>query len=140
MRGRLLRQMISLALLAVFPASVAAFIHPKRPEWHRPAGDEVELSTARQWQEKVLWVDARPREQFDADHIPGALLLNSYEWEELLDPFLDHWKAGLTVIVYCGGENCDLSKEVAKRLREEVQIPDVHVLKGGWQAWRASQK
>jgi len=136
---RVIRQIMVLILLALLPAALAAWVHPKRPEWHR-SGEEVDLGTALQWREKVLWVDARPREQFDAGHIPNALLLNSYEWEELLDPFLDQWKSGQTVVVYCSSADCDLSKEIAQRLRKEVQIPNVYVLKGGWRAWLESQK
>ena len=128
-----------LVLLALVPAALAAWVHPKRPDWHR-AEEGIDLTTALQWHEKVLWVDARPQDQYNAGHIPGALLLNSYEWEELLDPFLDQWKPGRTVVVYCSSADCDLSKEVAQRLRKEVQIPNVYVLKGGWQAWLDSKK
>lgn len=136
------RMIITLLLLAALPAAVAAIIHPKRPKWERTllSESEINLKTALDWNEKVLWVDARPREEFESGHIPGALLLNSYEWEQLLDPFLDAWNSNQKVVVYCRGEGCDLSTEVAQRLRKEVQIPNVYVLKGGWQAWHESQK
>jgi len=135
--ARFLRQMVLLMLLAAVPASLAALWHPKRPQWHRaqPNGEEMDLSTALNLREQVVWVDARARSQFDEGHIPGALLLNSEEWEELLDPFLDHWKTGQTVVVYCSSSECERSKEVAERLHKEVQIPKVYVLKGGWKAW-----
>jgi rhodanese-related sulfurtransferase len=134
--------MLALLLLAALSAVGAALIHPKKPQWNRSslAEGEVDLKTANEWAKKVLWVDARPRDQFDAGHIPGALLLNSFEWEPLLDPFLDEWNRDRIVVVYCGSADCELSRQVAEKLRKEVQISKVYVLKGGWQAWRESQK
>ena len=136
------RQILALLLLAAIPALGAALVHPKRPQWDRQvlAEGEVDLRAAGEWKLKVLWVDARPREQFEAGHIPGALLLNSFEWEHLLDPFLDEWSRERVVIVYCDSVECDLSRQVAEKLRKEVQIPEVYVLKGGWKTWRESQK
>jgi rhodanese-related sulfurtransferase len=124
---------------------VSALVNPKRPQWNRAAlaKGEVELETVRLWlerKEKVLWVDARPREKFEAGHIPGALLLNPYEWDKLLDPFLDEWDRERPVVVYCDRVGCDLSRQVAERLRKQAQIPRVYVLKGGWRAWRESQR
>jgi len=135
--ARLFRQMLFLVLFAAVPASLAAILHPKRPQWHRaqPTGEEIDLRTAQNLSEQILWVDARPRTDFEQAHIPGALLLNSEEWEGLLDPFLDQWKPGQTVVVYCSSSECERSKEVAERLHTEVQIPKVYVLKGGWKAW-----
>jgi len=38
------------------------------------------------------------------------------------------------VIVYCGDENCGLSREVAKRIRALDLGAEVSVLRGGWKA------
>ncbi|MBI4023445.1 MAG: hypothetical protein HY360_00595 [Verrucomicrobia bacterium] len=37
--------------------------------------------------------------------------------------------------IYCGGQECQASRQVAGRLRESG-IEPVYVLKGGWDAWR----
>ncbi|MEO8614319.1 MAG: rhodanese-like domain-containing protein [Luteolibacter sp.] len=86
---------------------------------------------------KILWVDARPRGQWEKSGLPGSVLWN-------LDPIEDNqrFEAEIVpkiletsrVIVYCGDENCGLSREVAKRIRALDLGADVSVLRGGWQA------
>jgi rhodanese-related sulfurtransferase len=135
------RQAALILLIALVPAVLAGLVHPKRPTLSRPvAGNEIDLPTALQMGPRVLWVDARRRIEFDRGHIPGAVLLNEDEWERLLDGFLDAWKRGSLVVVYCSSVSCDASRGVASRLKKEVRIENVHVLKGGWEEWRAAQK
>jgi hypothetical protein len=31
--------------------------------------------------------------------------------------------------------SCNASREAARRLRKEAQLPEVFVLEGGWEAW-----
>ena len=93
------------------------------------------MDQARAWGENVIWVDARPDEEFARDHVPGALSLNEDRWNELLPHFLGAWSPGKKVVVYCSAESCDLAREAAERLRKEAQITDVFVLQGGWEAW-----
>ena len=134
--ARALRQLAALLALALLPAAVSAAIHLqwKKPEPLRDG--EVELVAAQARGEKVLWVDARPRAKFDHEHIPGAVLLNEDEWVRLVGPFLDAWEPEKTIVVYCDGGSCDASHAVAKRIKDELQVgSEVHVLKGGWDAW-----
>jgi rhodanese-related sulfurtransferase len=131
-------QAVIIISLALFPALGAAVFHPKRPSWTRPT--EIEPALAHSWGRNVLWVDARSRADFERGHVPGAVLLNEGEWEQLIDPFLDAWRRGVNVVVYCSSRNCDASAEVARRLRDDAQIENVYVLKGGWEAWQALQK
>ena len=136
-----MREIVAMMLLALLPAVAAGLFHPKRPAWTRPVvGNEIELSAALQWGTQVLWVDARARSEFERGHIPGAILLNEDEWERLLDGFLDAWNRDAKVLVYCSSASCEASQGVAARLKNEVQIENVYVLKGGWETWRAVQK
>ncbi|MEI8340383.1 MAG: rhodanese-like domain-containing protein [Verrucomicrobiota bacterium] len=143
-RGRIknrIRPAVLILLVALIPSLGAALWHPKRPSWSRPvAGNEIDLSTAVQWGARVLWVDARPRVEFDRGHIPGAVLLNEDEWDRLLDGFLDAWKRDAFVVVYCSSVSCDASHEVAARLKSEARIENIYVLKGGWETWQAQKK
>ena len=137
----LIRKIIGILLLALLPALAAGFFHPKRPAWTRPvAGNEIDLQTVQGWGSEVLWVDARARSEFQRAHIPGAVLLNEDEWERLLDGFLDAWKRDSRVIVYCSSASCEASQGVAARLKSEVRIDNVYVLKGGWETWQSVQK
>lgn len=82
-------------------------------------------------------VDARPRDEYEAGHIPGALCL-PYE-EAGFDPeTLERFDpGGKPVIVYCGGGACELSTNLALRLVEAGK-KKVLVFLGGWTAWEAA--
>jgi len=131
-----LRQMLAILLLAVIPAVATGLWHPRRPSWQ---SDEVTLAAAGAWGQSVLWVDARPDSDFARAHIPGAQPLNEDYWDDLLPGLLDHWDATRKVVVYCSSLSCQTSRDVARRLREEVNLPNVFVLEGGWEAWERQQ-
>lgn len=85
--------------------------------------------------EDLLWVDARSETSFREGSIPGAVLVNEGDWEAGVERFLEVWEPDLTVVVYCDSEACGASEAVAARLREELGIERVEVLKGGWREW-----
>lgn len=90
--------------------------------------------------ENVIWVDARPSDEFGQSHIPGAISLNEDAWNELLPEFLGQWSPDKRVIVYCSAKSCNAAGEVARRLREEAGLQDVFVLDGGWEAWLKNRR
>jgi rhodanese-related sulfurtransferase len=133
----LVRQALLLVALAFVPAiGEAIYFRDKTPWESRVASSElVTVEQARTWGAGVLWVDARPDEEFSADHIPGAILLNEDRWSELLPQFLQQWAPEKKVVVYCSTESCNLAGDVARRLRDEAQMKNVFVLEGGWEEW-----
>jgi rhodanese-related sulfurtransferase len=139
---RAFRQAQGLLLAAVIPALLAGAFHPRRPVWSRDETmiPEVAWSTVQQWPGLRLLIDARSEEAFRQQHIPGALLLSEVEWEERLPAFIKAWQPGARVAVYCNNAGCQASQAVARRLRRELGINDVFVLKGGWGAWLEAQK
>lgn len=133
MIARACRQLLQLLALALVPALVSGALQLQRVE---PGTEpEVEAATVRTWGGRVLWVDARPRREFEAGHLEGAVLLNEDEWGALIAAFLNEWDPDVPIVVYCGGGGCQASKAVARRLRTELQLENVHVLKGGLRAW-----
>ena len=134
------RQALLIMLIALIPAGVAAFVHPRRPEWSREvlAPGEERLKTVLAWGSAVLWVDARSQRDYETEHIPGALSLNLEEWDTLFPRFLDQWSPERKVVVYCSSLSCAMSHEVADRLTQSGVSP-VYVLKGGWEAWKANK-
>lgn len=138
---RVFRQVAFIALLALIPAAGTALFHPKRPSWvQEPLAQwEMAVSDVVRWKDKPLWVDARSSANFQKDHIPGALLLNEDQWDELLPGVLSAWKPEQSIVVYCDSKLCDSSTHVAARLRE-AGVGPVYVLKGGWESWKAREK
>ncbi len=82
-------------------------------------------------------MDARTGQRYAQGHIAGALLLNNESWDDLVPKFLDAWDPDKKVVVYCDGGGCDAAEEIAGRMRRELQLHDVYVLKGGWPAWQS---
>jgi rhodanese-related sulfurtransferase len=95
----------------------------------------VELEMVTRWRTPVLWVDARPASAYGKRHVPDAISLNESEWERLLPGFLEAWRPDVKVVVYCDSQACNSSEEVARRLRRELNLDEVFVLKGGWSSW-----
>ena len=135
MIARALRQAAVLLALALLPAIVSGALQLRWKDSEPLAPGEVRAATVREWGDKVQWVDARSRDKYEAGHIKGAVLLNEEEWNKLAPAFINDWDPDRPVVVYCDGGSCELSHAVARRLREEFKIGDVHVLKGGITAW-----
>jgi rhodanese-related sulfurtransferase len=91
--------------------------------------------------ETILWIDARPRADWQADGLEGSVLWN-------LDPNEDEAKMEETVmthlvdstfaVVYCGEGNCGTSREIAARVRRLGVVDQVYALHGGIAALRAA--
>ena len=138
----LLRQSLLLLGLAFLPGIGQALYYRDKVSWQTPvaASEMVTVAQARSWRADAIWIDARPQEEFEREHVPGALLLNEDRWNELLPQMLAAWSPEKRVVVYCSSESCGASREVARRLRKEAGLTSVFVLKGGWEAWRGETK
>jgi rhodanese-related sulfurtransferase len=141
-RLALVRQLFLLIGLAFLPAIGQAIYYRNLVSWEQPPVDSapVSLAQAKRWGNTVLWVDARPDDQFARGHVPGAVQLNEDHWNELLRGMLTAWSPERKVVVYCSRQTCDASHEVAERLRKEAGLTNVYVLSGGWEEWEAQQK
>jgi rhodanese-related sulfurtransferase len=135
---RSVRQAIVILFAALIPAVLSAAFHPQRPALSEDAvlPGEERLEAVLGWKKSVLWVDARSPKEYDAEHVPGAILLNFEDWDALFPSFLEQWEPDEKVVVYCSSTACQLSHEVAQRLKQS-RISQVFVLKGGWEAWKS---
>jgi len=146
----ILRILWQSALLLVL-ASAAAWAtwqwHPERPELYlvseRAGPDEITVTDAMALEKKegVLWIDARRREQFDKGHIPGAMLLNTYEWDDLMLPVINALSDGprRPVIIYCDAQKCSASRELREKIINfGLGEFEIRLLHGGWPAWQAA--
>ena len=83
----------------------------------------------------VLWVDARPRSEWQENGLTGSVLWN-------LDPKENQQEFEARtamraietelVVVYCGSSACGTSRQIADRIRRLQLGPPVKVLYGGW--------
>lgn len=128
---RALREAAVLLAIAIACSTVAYFGHPKAPSFHvddleRELGEILEMSP-------VLWVDARSDEEYQSGHYEDSISLNGENWESLFIGFLDRWLPDQATVVYCSSQSCLRSHEVARRLKEELDIEEFYVLRGGWE-------
>jgi rhodanese-related sulfurtransferase len=128
--------------LAFLPAIGQAIYYRNAASWQQPPVDSapVTMAQATDWGDAVLWIDARSEEQFASGHVPGALRLNEDEWNTLLPQVLAAWSPERKLVVYCSRQSCNLSHEVAERLRKEAGLKNIFVLQGGWEEWQKQER
>jgi rhodanese-related sulfurtransferase len=135
----LLRQSAAILALALLPAAVQAFYFRDKIPWQSRVAesDFVTVDEARGWGGDAIWIDARPFDEFQRDHVPGAVSLNEDHWGEALSQFLGKdWSPEKKIVVYCSAASCNLAEDVARRLRNEAKLPnEIRILEGGWEAW-----
>lgn len=134
-------QIVLLLVVSLVATGLTWKLHPNPPALYlnaEPLGDgEVSVAQAMEWQkgEGVIWIDARPEEKFAKSHVTDAILLNDMDFDNLLfDAYDKIANQDRPIVIYCGSHSCKASHKVAEKLREK-RIPDVYVLKGGWDAW-----
>jgi rhodanese-related sulfurtransferase len=100
------------------------------------AGDQlVSASRARAWlDEGALFLDARPRDFWRMNRIPGALSLPEEEFDQAFAELEPRLRQNLNLIVYCSGYGCESSHIVARQLRQRG-FPAV-ILDEGLPAWQ----
>ncbi|MEM9160204.1 MAG: rhodanese-like domain-containing protein [Verrucomicrobiota bacterium] len=113
------------------------FWHPNAPQFGEE-GLEQSIEEVLSW-EALTWVDARTLGEFEEDRIPGAILLNEEDWENLFGELMLVWDPEVPLVVYCESSACLRSHDAAKRLKEELGVENVYVLANGWKAWLESQ-
>lgn len=85
----------------------------------------------------AFFLDARSPADFEAGHIANALNLPVEEFGEYFMKLAPMLPPDSPMIVYCDGEDCELSHRLAAQL-EEQGFSNVHMLFNGWTVWRAA--
>ena len=85
--------------------------------------------------QSAIFLDARAREIFEEGHIQGALSLPAEEIEKNFEAFSADVPPEATIVAYCDGESCNLSKELALALLDRGYT-NVRVLVNGWTVWQ----
>ena len=139
----LIQAVILIAVSALAALATQAW-HPRAPALYvteEPLReDEMSMQVIRErFGEEVLWIDARPQEQYDAEHVPEALLINEQKFDEQVLGNLDRLQLNRNpVVVYCSAQKCEASRKVMMKLKEMGFVQEAFVLKGGWPAWKAA--
>lgn len=81
--------------------------------------------------DRVVLIDVRPAEEFEAGHIPGALSIPL----EQLPSRVDELPRDRKIVAYCRGEYCLFADDAVALLRERGF--DAYRIEGGWPEWLA---
>jgi rhodanese-related sulfurtransferase len=100
------------------------------------AGDElVGASDAKALLDRgALFLDARPRDFWRMNRIPGALPLPEDDFDRALPEVEPRLRRASGIVVYCSGFGCEASHIVARKLRERGLI--AAILDEGLPAWQ----
>ena len=131
------REFAIIVTLTTCGAAFSLFSGLMPPPWQEPelAAGEIRLQDAQAL--NVIWIDARSKTEYDAGHIPDAILLNDSNWEEGIRNLMDTWLTQMRpIIVYCSSLQCSFSKRIAEQLRSALPEAEIYSLKGGWEAWK----
>lgn len=142
------------AALLVLAAALAAGINaialrtggglPWAGEWDtyvetRAHAAGIGIVTMRELEDRVpsAVLDARPRELYDAGHIPGAWPCPAGDVDAALAEHVADLDPAAPVAVYCDGAACADSLEVALELKARG-FGRVGLYPGGWSEWTAN--
>jgi rhodanese-related sulfurtransferase len=93
-------------------------------------------------QAKKLWssgagffLDAREPADYAAGHIANAFNLPAANFEQHFPDIAQMLKFESPIVVYCNGEQCELSHRLADKLHEQG-YKNIRLLHNGWTVWR----
>jgi rhodanese-related sulfurtransferase len=82
----------------------------------------------------ALFLDARPRDFWRMNRIPGAVALPEDEFDAAYPQLEPQLRKARAIVVYCSGYGCEASHIVARRLREKGFA--AAILDEGLPAWQ----
>jgi len=86
---------------------------------------------------QILLIDARDAQTCQTGHIPGAVHFDPFRPEQTLAGVLPMALAAQSVILYCGGVDCDHAR-IAARLLRDLGVPAqrLAIFDGGYEEWQ----
>ncbi len=121
------------------PANTSAQATNPAPASDVITGPDITLDQAlRLYKASIAFVDARRRDEFEAGHVQNAYwmpadLLTSGQRPEAMDFLVP----SQPVVVYCGGGECDASKNVAALL-QQGGFAQCLIMTDGFPGWKAA--
>jgi rhodanese-related sulfurtransferase len=103
------------------------------------SGERLDISLAKAkkvfLEKTAVFIDARPKDDFEKGHIKGALSLPWYEVDQTFVDVTKEISVNTPIITYCDGETCELSHNLANFFLD-MGFADVKILVNGWTRWQ----
>jgi rhodanese-related sulfurtransferase len=104
-----------------------------------PSGERLDISLIEAkklfFRKAAVFIDARPKEDFEKGHIKGAKSLPWHDVDQKFMSVTENLSLDTPIIAYCDGEACELSRHLAIFLID-AGFRHVRVLRNGWTEWR----
>lgn len=81
----------------------------------------------------ATFIDARDKWDFAEGHIRNAINLPEYSFEQD-NPIIKSMQKKNSYVIYCGGDDCDVSTRLAVKLNQ-LGYTKLFVFKLGWKEW-----
>jgi 3-mercaptopyruvate sulfurtransferase SseA len=131
-------QILILLALTAAAATATHYLHPRVPAWYAvetPMRDEDVTwdNVTQRWHKDVLWIDARPKDQYAAAHAPGALSISEQDADaQLADHMEELTTTKKTIVIYCSSDSCEASRKMREYILQRLPVPQIYVFHGGW--------
>ena len=85
-------------------------------------------------QDLVTVLDVRPKEEYEAGHVQGAINIPIEQLEQHLKQHLEHFDPNQEIVAYCRGPHCILAFDAVAKLREKGF--QARRLENGYPEWK----
>jgi rhodanese-related sulfurtransferase len=125
---------LGLAVNAVSPRRIP-YITPPKPVVSE--SEFIPLADAHQaWSAgSAIFLDARAPADYQAGHIANAFSLPAESFAEHFANVATYLAPDSAIVCYCDGVQCDLSHQLAEKLRDNG-FKNIHILKNAWTEWK----
>ena len=86
----------------------------------------------------AVFIDARDPEDYESGHIQNSINI-PYDYYENYEDIINGLDDAGIYIIYCSGEECSLSIDLADYLYTEKLIDKLLIFEGGWPQWRDAE-
>ena len=107
-------------------------------EMTEPMAIDLEFAKYLFDEKTAVFIDARDAEDYEAGHIEEAINI-PYDYYEDYEEVMDGLDDDGIYIIYCSGEECSLSIDLADYLYNEKLIDKLLIFEGGWPQWRDAE-
>ena len=89
-------------------------------------------------EKSAVFIDARDSEDYDLGHIENAVNI-PFDYYEEYEEVIDSLDDTAVHVIYCSGEECSLSMDLADYLFNERVFEKILIFEGGWPQWRDAE-
>ena len=83
----------------------------------------------------AIFIDARDPEEYKSGHIKDAINI-PYDYYEDYEDVIDVLDDEVVYIIYCSGDECSLSIDLADYLYNDKFFEKILIFEGGWPEWK----